>query len=69
MTLFKRIEKNTLGNTCREEFKRCGYLDLNQNIFCILCPINFNIKFNFGEDGKISGINYNRGDIKKLYFK
>ena len=68
MTLVKRIKKDTLGNVCKEEFERYGYLDLNKNIFCIkrgeLCPINFNIKFHFGEDGKISSINYTRGDTK-----
>lgn len=68
MTLFKRIKKHTSGSVCKEEFERCGYLDLNKNTFSIqrgeLCPINFNIKFNYGEDGKISGINYIRGDTE-----
>lgn len=53
-----------------------GYLDLGKNNFCVkrskLCPINFNITFNFGNDGKFSKTSYNRGDthnytLNRLY--
>jgi hypothetical protein len=53
-----------------------GYLDLGKNNFCVkrskLCPINFNITFNLGNDGKFSKTSYNRGDthnytLNRLY--
>ena len=68
MTLFNRIKNGTLGVNCKEEFERCGYLDLKKNTFCIkrgeICPINSNISFNFGDDGKISKINFDRNNRK-----
>ena len=62
LTLFKRLrnDKGELNsNLCKDEYKRCGYLDSQKNTLCVkedeICPINF-IKFNLFENGTIKEI-------------
>ena len=62
LTLFKRLrnDKGELNsNLCKDEYKRCGYLDLEKNTLCVkedeTCPINY-IKFNLFENGTIKEI-------------
>lgn len=44
LTLFSRVD-NDNSNLCKDGFKRCGYLDVLNNAFCVKeteqCPINY----------------------------
>ena len=62
LTLFKRLrnDKGELNSKlCKDEYKRCGYLDLLNNTLCVreeeICPIN-NISFNLFGNGTIKEI-------------
>ena len=72
LTLFKRLrnDKGKLNSKlCKDEEKRCGYLDLHKNILCVkeeeICPIN-NISFNLFENGTIKEIITDNTKINQL---
>ena len=60
LTLFYRLDSDYNGNICKDEYEKCGYLDIFNNVLCIerkgTCPINYNILFSLGKDGKIKEI-------------
>jgi len=60
LTLFDRLDFDYEGNICKDEYEKCGYLDIFNNTLCIerkgICPINSNIFFSLGEDRKIKEI-------------
>ena len=68
LTLYKRIRTDKGdGKLCKHGYKKCGYLDSLNNVFCInekkkeICPIN-ELFFLFGDDGKINKIKTNNKD-------
>lgn len=68
LTLYKRIRTDKGdGKLCKYGYKKCGYLDSLNNVFCInekkkeICPIN-ELFFLYGDDGKINKIKTNNKD-------
>ena len=63
LALFNRLDFRYKGNLCKDEYERCGYLDILNHTLCIerkgICPLNYNILFFLGDDRKIKEIKIN----------
>ena len=60
LTLFNRLDPSYDGTICKDEYERCGYLDIFNHTLCLerkgICPINNDIQFSLGKDRTIDKI-------------